>query len=289
MLINEECMSCMIRRNRNSYPKDATRQEIEVYQKKLADIMEHSEGLSTPQVAEKIHQLRDELFGNETDYTAIKRHYNDLMLTMLPYMKEKVERSEDRLKEAIRYAMVGNYIDFGALENVNEEELKKQLDTAEDISVDPEILEGFRKEIRSAQRLVYFTDNCGEIVADKLLISVLKEEKPDLTVTVIVRGKPTVNDATLEDMKQIRMEEVADRVLGNGNGMPGNVIGTLSAEAMEEVEKADLLIAKGQGNYEGLSGCGLNVFYLFLCKCELFMRRFSVPKYTGIITREPRE
>ena len=123
------------------------------------------------------------------------------------------------------------------------------------------------------------------------ILTVFRTKEPSLVVnvTVIVRGKPTVNDATLEDMKQIRMEEVADRVLGNGNGMPGNVIGTLSAEAMEEVEKADLLIAKGQGNYEGLSGCGLNVFYLFLCKCELFMRRFSVPKYTGIITRELRE
>lgn len=289
MLINEECRSCMIRKYRNAYPEDATKQVIEVYQKRLYDLMEHSEGFSTPQVAEKIHQLRDELFGNETDYSEIKRHYNALMMTMMSYMKEKVEDAEDRLKAAVQYAMVGNYIDFGALENVNEEELKKQLDAAEEIPVDPEILECFRKEVHDARRLVYFTDNCGEVVADKLLISVLREEDPDLSVTVIVRGKPTVNDATLEDMKQIGMEEVAHKVIGNGNGMPGNVIGTLSAEATEEVEKADLLISKGQGNYEGLGGCGLNVFYLFLCKCELFMRRFNVPKYTGIITRELRQ
>ena len=82
------------------------------------------------------------------------------------------------------------------------------------------------------------------------------------------------------------MENVAQKVIGNGTGMPGNVIGAISQEAMEEIKNADLLISKGQGNYEGLSGCGLNIYYFFLCKCEMFMRRFGVEQFTGIMARE---
>lgn len=104
--------------------------------------------------------------------------------------------------------------------------------------------------------------------------------------TVIVRGKPVLNDATLEDAKYIHMEDVAQKVLGNGTGLPGNVVGAISKESMDEVENADLLISKGQGNYEGLSGCELNIYYLFLCKCEMFMRRFGVEQFTGIMARE---
>ena len=130
------------------------------------------------------------------------------------------------------------------------------------------------------------TDNCGEIVTDKLLISVLRDINPGLHVTVIVRGRPAVNDATMEDARQVGMEEAAHLVSGNGTGMPGNVIGAVSDEAAGDIDKADVMIAKGQGNYEGLSGCGLNIFYLFLCKCELFRRRFNVPAFAGIITHE---
>ena len=118
------------------------------------------------------------------------------------------------------------------------------------------------------------------------MISTLRDINPNLYISVIVRGKPVLNDATLEDAKYVHMEEVAQKVIGNGTGMPGNVIGAISQEAMDEVEKADLLISKGQGNYEGLSGCGLNIYYFFLCKCEMFMRRFDVEQFTGIMTRE---
>ena len=255
----------------------------------MKEIVENSDGLSTPQVAEKMDDLRREIFGNVIDYTEIKQHYNQLMLDHFPYIKNKVDTSENHLKTAIQYAMVGNYIDFGALENVNEGELKVQLDEAVNITIDSKLLDVFKNDLVNAKRLVYFTDNCGEIVTDKLLISTLCDINPNLHITVIVRGKPVLNDATLEDAKYIHMEDVAQKVIGNGTGLPGNVIGAISKEAMDEVENADLLISKGQGNYEGLSGCGLNIYYLFLCKCEMFMRRFGVEQFTGIMTRECNE
>ena len=284
MVINEECKKCQIKRNINKYPIDATEGKITEYQYKVKEIVKNSDGLSTPQVAEKMDNLRQELFGNVMDYTEIKQHYNQLMLDQFPYIKNKVDTSENHLKTAIQYAMVGNYIDFGALENVNEGELKAQLDEA--INIDSKLLDVFKNDLVNAKRLVYFTDNCGEIVTDKLLISTLRDVNPNLHITVIVRGKPVLNDATLEDAKYIHMEDVAQKVLGNGTGLPGNVVGVISKESMDEVENADLLISKGQGNYEGLSGCGLNIYYLFLCKCGMFMRRFGVEQFTGIMARE---
>ena len=252
----------------------------------MQEIVKNSDGYTTPQVSEKMNTLRQEIFGSVMDYTDIKKHYNQLMLDYFPYMEEKVDAAENHLKMAIQYAMVGNYIDFGALENVNERELKEKLDEAVNIQIDALMLEAFCEDILQAKRLVYFTDNCGEIVTDKLLISALREINPNLYITVIVRGKPVLNDATLEDARDVHMEEVAQKVMGNGTGMPGNVIGAISKEAMDEVESADVLISKGQGNYEGLSGCGLNMYYFFLCKCEMFMRRFEVEQFTGIMTRE---
>lgn len=286
MVINEECKKCQIKRNINKYPIDATEGKITEYQYEVKEIVKNSDGLSTPQVAEKMDNLRQELFGNVMDYTEIKQHYNQLMLDHFPYMKNKVDTSENHLKTAIQYAMVGNYIDFGALENVNEDELKAQLDEAININIDSKLLDVFKNDLVNAKRLVYFTDNCGEIVTDKLLISTLRDINLNLHITVIVRGKPVLNDATLEDAKYIHMEDVAQKVLGNGTGLLVNVVGAISKESMDEVENADLLISKGQGNYEGLSGCGLNIYYLFLCKCEMFMRRFGVEQFTGIMARE---
>lgn len=286
MVISEYCKQCQIKRNMVKYPANASAEQIKRYQDEVQEIVKNSDGYTTPQVSEKMNALRQEIFGSVMDYTDIKKHYNQLMLDYFPYMEEKVDAAENHLKMAIQYAMVGNYIDFGALENVNERELKEKLDEAVNIQIDSLMLEAFCEDIFHAKRLVYFTDNCGEIVTDKLLISALREINPNLYITVIVRGKPVLNDATLEDARDVHMEEVAQKVMGNGTGMPGNVIGAISKEAMDEVESADVLISKGQGNYEGLSGCGLNMYYFFLCKCEMFMRRFEVEQFTGIMTRE---
>lgn len=286
MIINDNCKNCQLKKNLNAYPAGASQESIDIYQSKVKDILDKSDGLSTPQVAEKMYDLRRELFGADKDYSEIKKYYNRRMLSLLPYMEHRVRAAKDPLMMAVQYAMAGNYIDFGAMDSVDENQLKVQLDQAAGIVINADVLDSFRKDILSARQMVYFTDNCGEIVTDKLLISVMRSLAPELVVTVIVRSKDAVNDATIDDAGQIRMKDVATRVIGNGNGMPGNVISEMSPEAMSAIEKADFLISKGQGNYEGLSGCGLNIYYLFLCKCEAFMKRFDVPQFTGIMTHE---
>ena len=122
---------------------------------------------------------------------------------------------------------------------------------------------------------------------DKLLIELLRELYPSLSVTVLVRGAPVLNDATMEDARQIGLDAIHGvSVMGNGDSIAGTVLERLSPEAFAAVMNADVLIAKGQGNYETLQGCGLRIYYAFLCKCQFFADRFSVPLLTGMLVRE---
>ena len=136
-----------------------------------------------------------------------------------------------------------------------------------------------------AKRLVYISDNCGEIVMDKILLGILKENYPRLQMTVIVRGKPVLNDATMEDAIQIGLDrEMA--VIGNGTDVAGTCLEELSEQARTAIEEADVIFAKGQGNFETLQKCGKNIYYIFMCKCDMFAKRFNVPKYTGVLIND---
>ncbi|MBQ7103721.1 MAG: DUF89 family protein, partial [Anaerotignum sp.] len=108
---------------------------------------------------------------------------------------------------------------------------------------------------------------------------------PQVERKIIVRGEPVLNDATMEDALQIGIEKCG-KVIPNGTNIAGTYIPWLSAEAKQAMEEADMLISKGQGNFESLHGCGLNIYYLFLCKCQWFMERFGLPQYSGVFINE---
>lgn len=281
-------MACLLGKNLSRYPKNATQKQIEDYQAALRAVIEKNKHLSAPEVVEAIGELQRALFGAVDGYDAIKSHYNRVMLEAEPMLQKNVQDANDPLLCAVQYAMAGNYIDFGALDEVGEETLQKFLSAADEMTVDASALELLRSDLKVANRLVYLTDNCGEIVADKVFLHTLLKKRPDLHITVILRGAPVLNDATLLDAEQVGLSSVASEVMGNGTAIAGTVLSRVSKEAREAISRADLLIAKGQGNYESLCGCGLNLYYIFLCKCELFVKRFGLPQFTGVLTKEKR-
>ena len=286
MKMNDGCRKCQLDRKLNAYPADAPEERIREYQSSVLQLVNHSGDTSSPETASRISAVYRRLFGPEKDFSAIKEHFNALMMELWDDMQERVRTADDPLEMAVQLAMTGNFIDFVALDHVDEGKLRDLIMEAHRIPVSSDMLEQFRGEIIRAHRIVYFTDNCGEIVTDKLLMDTLRQLNPEAMITAVVRGLPVANDATMEDAVQIRLNETAQQVLGSGNDIPGAVLERFSADTMEAVKKADLLIAKGQGNYEGLSGCGLNLFYIFMCKCSFFMERFGVRQLTGILTRE---
>ena len=171
------------------------------------------------------------------------------------------------------------------MENVNEEELEKLLNDAQKNEVSGEQYEALKQDLSKAHKLVYLLDNCGEIVLDKLVIRLLQKLYPTLEITAFVRGGNVQNDVTMDDARQVGLTEVV-KVMSNGVNIAGTCIEEISAEARAELENADVIISKGQGNFETLRKCGLNVYYIFLCKCEMFAREFQVPKFTGMLIND---
>ena len=285
--LKPECIDCLLKHHLNVAPEGTDTKTKLKYMKGLMQVIVDAKlEDSAPTLNPAIHKLQKDMFGMVLyDYTEIKKHYNELMMEKVPEIEKAILTSEEPLKLAIQYAMTGNYIDFGAVDNVNENDLNKYLMAAKDISVNEEEYVSLKNDIKKAKSLVYLTDNCGEVVMDKLFIEEIGRQNPELHITVIVRGEEVLNDATIADAEQIGLTDIV-KVIGNGSGIAGTSMSDISKEALELMEQADVLIAKGQGNYETLQNCGLNVYYLFLCKCMMFANRFLVPQFTGMLIND---
>ena len=284
--LHHECLSCMTKIHLDKYPKDVTEDEkVEYMQRVLKVLAEAPDRYGAPVIVRTINEIQDEMFGMKQDYAEIKKHYNRVMMNHEEQVNGKLAVSEDPVKTGIQYAMIGNYIDFGARINVNEEQLTELLNDSDRFVIDEKQYGELTEDLSNAKKLVYLTDNCGEIVMDKLLIREIKKKYPDLKVTVLVRGEEVINDATMEDAIQVGMNEIAE-VIPNGSDIAGTWLEEISEEAKAVIDKADVIISKGQGNFETLRKCGKNIYYIFLCKCDLFANTFQVPKLTGMLINE---
>ncbi|MBE7064550.1 MAG: DUF89 family protein [Ruminococcaceae bacterium] len=284
--LRAECVACMIKKYIYSYPADAKESEKLEYVKRLLSIMQNADdSLSAPVLLDKIDKLLWDMFKIKKDFTETKRYFNNVMLEKSDAIRKSIESSDDPLLAAIKYTMTGNYIDFGTLNNVDENELQRFLDESYKHPVLPDVYDALKNDLISAKEIVFLTDNCGEVVLDKLLMEQIRKVNPAAKVTAIVRGGDVLNDATLADAKQIDLMSVAD-VIDNGNNIAGTYEDKLSDEARSVINSADVIVAKGQANFETLRMCGRNIYYIFMCKCNLFAREFSVEKYTGIIVND---
>lgn len=262
--------------------------KTEYMKKVMALIANTEENDCAPSLSVDIQKLYSSFWNCPMeDFTKIKKEFNQLMLNMEASIEDKIRKANDPLEKALLYARIGNYIDFAALSNVDQSTVITLLDEKSSEALDEKEYENFLRDLSSARKLVYLTDNCGEVVLDKLAVRILKEQYPDLDITVIVRGYPVVNDATMEDAEEIGLTDLV-KVIGNGSNVGGTWIPGINAEARELLYDADLIIAKGQGNFETLNDCGLNIYYLFLCKCDLFQRRFHAENLQGMFLNERR-
>lgn len=284
--LNPECISCLLNKHLNSCPESTdTATRIEYMQSILGIIANAPKYYSAPKLLNSINEVKSRMFGFCEDFGEIKRHFNKLMLDLEPQLAAQIDSADDPLRSALCCAMAGNYIDFGTRKSVDEDELKRLMYSTPDSMVDEAAYRGLREDLAMAKRLVYLTDNCGEIVMDKIFINTITAFYPDISVTVIVRGGDILNDATMEDAVQVGLAGLV-RVIDNGNNIAGTWLEEVSAQAMEEIDNADVIIAKGQANFESLYQCGRNIYYAFMCKCKLFADRFNVPMLHGILVND---
>lgn len=279
MRIIESCAECL-------YDKQAHRCSDSSYLAKVKEIIETRKPEDTSPYLVYLFNLEyEKRFGKKSSYSEVKKKYNDLLLSMEQSFREKIEAAEDPLLQALIYARIGNYIDVAAMNVIKEETLMELFENVQNRPLEEEVIRHFIADCEKAKRFLLIADNCGEIVLDKLFIEQLKKRFPDLSVTVLVRGEEVLNDATLEDAKTVGLDRVAN-VIGNGLPIAGTVYTMLPQEAKQALDQADVILAKGQGNYESLSRQGRHIYYSFLCKCELFTNRFSAPLLTGVFCEE---
>lgn len=286
--LNEECINCIISKYLKDYPDDAGDEaRLSYIQGVLKILSEAKMSESAPELVEKVSLLHEKIFGAEKDFSEIKKHFNNLVMSLEDEIYSKIQADNNVVKAALKYSMMGNYIDFGVVENVDEKKLMEFLDKAPEMDINDAEFEQFEKELKSARKMVFLTDNCGEVVLDKLLIKAICSRFPNLNVEVIVRGLPVLNDATLEDAKQVRLSDIAS-VSDNGTAIAGTCLERISTSSRQKIDEADLILAKGQGNYETLRFCKKNVYYAFMCKCRMFAEKFGVPQYTGMFINDLR-
>ncbi len=288
MRANATCMACMVEKQEKLIRPFGDEDRKSEYMHKVLEILcEHGRSESSPWLAEQIERLYESFWEESVDYTSAKQKYNRLLLGREGEIRRRIRESKEPVKECVKYVCAANYIDFSAVENVNQQTFEALLTKAGSEKVSEKEYREFTQDLEHAETLAYLVDNCGEIVLDKVFIKVLKEKYPHLRITAIVRGRDVLNDATMDDARETGLTEVVP-CIGNGSGAPGTVLNRLSVEAGRIITEADVVIAKGQGNFESLFGEGLNPYYLFLCKCELFVRRFGLKQYQSVFSKEER-
>lgn len=279
MRISQSCAECLYERQKNKTNNAEYLAEI----KKLLDNRKETD--TSPYIVYLFNKAHLKYFGKAADYSAIKKQYNDLVLSMEESLHREISSAEDPLAKALIMARIGNYIDFGAMNSIDSGEFLELFRSTEMREDDRMTYEAFLRECTDAKTFLLICDNCGEIVLDKLMLEQLKKRFPQLTVRAMVRGEAVLNDATAEDARYIGLDTAAE-IISSGEAIAGTIYEMLPDNAKEILDNSDVILAKGQGNYESMSGQGRHVFYEFLCKCDLFTTRFNVPKLTGMFIEE---
>ncbi len=226
-----------------------------------------------PEMGRLIYRMVGRASGKRDPYARIKAESNRKALKIYPRLKERILRSRDRLGMAVRLAIAGNIIDYGVKNSLDVEyELRKMLET-EDRTVRRESHKfyadkKFKKALRRSKTILYLADNAGETVFDRLLIEEIKREDPGKRIFYAVKSGPTINDALVEDARVCGIGSAAE-IITNGLAAPGTILPLCGRAFLKRFRNADMVISKGQGNFESLSCSPRRVFFLFMAKCPV--------------------
>jgi uncharacterized protein with ATP-grasp and redox domains len=224
--------------------------------------------ISTPEIIGEIFDMIKRYTNNPDPYKETRNYYNTLFLKLIPEFEKKIEQADNSFLSAIRYAIVGNMIDFNPIHNIQLEDVYEYFRNLEQLELAIDDSQSLREDIQKAETLLYLGDNCGEICMDKILLKKIKELNPNVKLFFGVRGKPVVNDSIAADAYYVGIDEYAE-VIDNGDISLGTVLNRTSPSFTECYEKADIIIAKGQANYECLSEENKNVYFLLMTKCDV--------------------
>ncbi len=283
-----DCLPCLlnqaVRTAKNHLPNEAD--QIVLVKNVMAAMLTIDEDASAPYIAHKIQNALREALKNPDPYRADKSYYNLEMLKLEKELRQLLETAEDPFHTGLKLAAAGNIIDFGPGYDLSKEKVLASIKETLVKDYPLEIAHSLQADLRQAKKLLYLGDNAGEIVLDKIFITAIKDKYPDLQIYFATRGKPVLNDITEADAYLVGMDQLA-RIINNGTDIPGTVFEYCSADFQKIYMDADVIISKGQGNFESLFGSGrANLYYIFLCKCSLFMARLGARQNDIMLIKE---
>lgn len=232
-----------------------------------------------PAMGQRMHRRLRQITGVADPYRATKDRQNRMAMELLMELRSQIASDPDPLALAAKLAVAGNVIDIGINGSVEEQDLRQAVSQAleEPLAGD---WAGFRQAVDKAGSILYLADNAGEIAFDRLLIEQLSPGR----VTLVVRGAPVLNDATMADAQVVGLHEIVG-LIDNGSDAPGTILGDCSEAFNRRFAEADLILAKGQGNYETLGDAPRSIFFLFKAKCPVVAAHAGLPLGTHVLAR----
>ena len=266
MKIGLECIPCFVRQACEAVRlvTDDRKSRERILRQVVFRLANESFEKTPPSIGGDVHRIVRRLSGESDPYLEIKKDSNELAMSLMPSLKARMKSSPDPFETAVRLAIAGNIIDSGQGDHISEEKLKETISECLDQPIRQDAINELREEIDKASNILYLADNAGEVFFDRLLI----EELNGCHITFVVRGSPIINDALRDDARMAGIDTLVE-VVDNGSDAPGTVVGECSEEFRSHFAEADLVIAKGQGNYETLSDERKIMFFLLKAKCPV--------------------
>ena len=269
MKVHLDCIPCFLKQSLEA-ARMATSDE-EIHTQVIKEVLKHLESInfekSPPELSREVHRIIRTITKTNDPYKKVKDESNEMVKKIIDHLKEKIEESDDPLITAIKLAIVGNVIDFGTMNRFNVDDM---IDHALERKFDDRDYPLFKKELEKSKTIMYLADNSGEIFFDRLLIEQLK--KRGKNITYVVKQNPIINDVLVEDANYSEIDKISNVITYDKDqniSTPGVVMEFASDEFKEKFEGSDMIISKGQGNYEGLSSTYRRVFFLLVAKCPL--------------------
>lgn len=267
-----DCIPCFVRQAIDSV-RLITDDEA-IHEQVLREVLQLASKMdlcqTPPAMAQKIHRIIRQLTEINDPYRETKKRFNEFALKLYPELQKRIVESVKPFETAIRLAIAGNIIDLGVKCSLEISEVEKTIDEALAAPFDMTRLDEFKNAATEAKDILYLGDNAGEIVFDRFLIEQIGPEK----ITFVVKARPIINDATIEDAWAIGLTDLM-KVIDSGDDAPGTILKSCSEGFREHFETADLIIAKGQGNYETLSDVAKNIYFLLKVKCSVIAMDFG--------------
>lgn len=288
MKITPTCVPCLLNRilfeaNLSSTDKDVQTQVIRKACSLLGSL--YNPNTCSAEIATQVHKQTYELLHDSDPYKKLKQESNQIATSLLPIVKKRIKDSENPLKTAILASIVGNSLDFGIQgASKNPKELKQVFDQIFTEGFGYDDTSHFFSALQKSNSILYFTDNCGEIVFDRLVCEQIKKTYPHVLISVVVKGEPVLSDATLADAEQLHFDSTVDHVYTTGGFAVGVDLKDLPKKVKSLMHSSDLIVCKGMANYESLSETMFHpIVYLLRSKCQPIASSMNVPLDANIV------